>query len=316
MVLELPGERRLGNYQIMRLLGRGGYADVYLGKHIYLGTPAAVKVLDDWYACDERIQQFQIEARMLARLRHRHIVRVLDFGLDNTTPYLVMENAPHGNLRRYFPQGTPLPLATVLPIVLQTASALQYIHNANLIHCDVKPENLLLGPGHEVWLSDFGIAKSTRRAQLQGKQKPSGTAAYSAPEQIYGMPVPASDQYALGITVYELLCGQLPFQGPALRVCSQHISAAPPDLRDLNPAIPSTVERIVLKALAKDPQHRFGTVLDFALALKQAYIAEEQSMAQGSGLRSLLQRIIPHTEAPAPEERAISAVSAESLIYA
>lgn len=244
---------------------------------------------------------------MLARLRHRHIVPVLDFGLDHATPYLVMEYAPHGTIRRYFPEGAAFSLTTILPFILQAASALQYIHDNNVVHCDVKPGNLLLGPEHEVWLSDFGIARMNRRTQSRQERNSSGTAAYSAPEQLLGQPEPASDQYALGVMVYEMLCGQLPFQGSAVNMCSQHIYDAPPRLRELNPAISSAVESIVLKALAKAPWQRFASVMDFAQALKQVDAAERQAAAQGSGLRSLLQRIVHHADLPDLQDNAVRA---------
>src|SRR5205085_2473107 len=126
-----------------------------------------------------------------------HIVRILDFGVDDNTPFLVMDYAPQGTLRERYPKGTPLPLATIVSYVKQVAAALQYVHHQNLVHCDIKPENMLLGRHDEVLLSDFGIAFTTQRSAIQEMQEPLGTVAYMAPEQIQGEPCPASDQYSL-----------------------------------------------------------------------------------------------------------------------
>jgi serine/threonine protein kinase len=260
---------QLGNYELIRLLGKGGFAKVYLGEHIYLDTEVAVKVLNTWLADDEA-EHFHAEARLMAHLRHRNIVRVLDFGVERNIPFLIMEYASNGTLRQHFPRGIALQLNTLLPYIMQIADGLQYVHSRNLIHCDIKPENLLLGPGNEVWLSDFGIAVAARTGDDQEKQESRGTAAYMAPEQILGRPVPASDQYALAVIVYEWLCGELPFHGSTLQLHSQHLYTTPPRLRKRVPAISPAVEYVVLKALAKDPSQRYANVKEFALALAQA----------------------------------------------
>ncbi len=144
---------QLGNYRLKQVLGRGSFADVYLGLHIHLNSEAAIKVLHGQLAGND-VSGFLTEARTIAHLRHPHIVQVLDFGLEDTTPFLVMDYAPHGNLRQRYPKGTRLPLDTVLSYVRQVADALQYAHTAKLVHRDIKPENLLLGRNYEVLLSD------------------------------------------------------------------------------------------------------------------------------------------------------------------
>jgi serine/threonine protein kinase len=163
---------------------------------------------------DSEVAGFLSEARTLARLRHPHIVRVLDFGVQEGTPFLVMEYALGGTLRQLHPKGTRLPLQTVVSYVKQVASALQYAHKQRLIHRDLKPENLLLGPDQEIWLSDFGLAIVAHSVRSQPFQQTAGTLAYMAPEQLQGHPTPASDQYALGVLVYEWLAGERPFSGP------------------------------------------------------------------------------------------------------
>jgi serine/threonine protein kinase len=132
--------QRLGNYRLLRLLGQGGFAEVYLGEHTYLGTHAAIKILHTRVAQND-IAQFQREARMLANLIHPHIVRVLEFGVEGRIPSLVMDYAPNGTLRKLHPKGTSLALATIVTYVKQIADALQYAHDEKLIHRDIKPEN-------------------------------------------------------------------------------------------------------------------------------------------------------------------------------
>ncbi len=288
MAVEVATQQMVGNYRLTRLLGQGGFANIYLGEHIYLNTKAAVKVLNTWLAGENEIERFHTEARMSANLRHKHIVRVLDFGLKEHLPFMVLEYAPNGTLRQYFPSGEPLPLPTILPFVMQTASALQYIHSQGLIHCDIKPDNLLLDSNNSVLVSDFGIAQYAH--STENSQGIYGTIAYTAPEQLSGKPLPASDQYALAVMVYEWLCGHRPFQGTALGVLSQHLYSQPLRLRDSIPGISSAVEQVILQALAKDPSQRFPCVLDFATALEQASMVEERAVHSWSSIWSKLLR--------------------------
>ncbi len=265
--------QHLGNYRLIQLLGQGNFASVYLGEHIHLHTQAAVKVLHGQLAGHD-VEGFLSEARTLARLRHPHIVQVVDFGVEGTTPFLVLDYAPGGNLRNLHPKGTLLSLDTVVTYVRQVAEALQYAHQAKLIHRDIKPENMLLGRSNEVLLSDFGIALMIQSSRSQHSQDTAGTIAYMAPEQLRGKPSPASDQYALGIVVYEWFCGDRPFHGTFAELYSQHLSVAPPPLCERVPTIPPAVEQVVLKALAKDPKGRFANMRAFAVALEEVVKAE------------------------------------------
>jgi len=260
--------QRLGNYQLTRLLGEGGFAQVYLGEHIYLSTEAAIKVLNPQVAND--LDWFQTEARTIARLIHPNIVRVLEFGVEGNIPFLVQDYAPNGTLRQRHPTGTPLPLPTVVSYVKQVTEALQYAHDEKLIHRDVKPENMLLGRSNEVLLSDFGVALMSQTMLDQSLQDVAGTLTYMAPEQIQGKPRRASDQYSLGIIVYEWLAGQRPFNGSLTEIISQHLAVSPLPLRARMPTVPPAVEQVVMTALEKDPDKRFGSVRAFALALEQA----------------------------------------------
>ena len=265
--------RQLGNYRLLRLLGRGGFAEVYLGEHIYLKSLAALKLLHV-VLTDEDSEAFVQEAQTLARLTHPHIMRVLDFAVQDGTPFLVMDYAPGGTLRHRHPKDTRMPLDTIVPYVQQVASALQYAHDQRLIHRDVKPENMLLGAHDEVVLSDFGLALLAPHTVSFGTQPMvealAGTVSYLAPEQLQGTPRAASDQYALGVVVYEWLCGRPPFRGSPMEMAAQHLSVPPPPVREWAPDLSPAVEEVVLRALAKEPELRFPCVQDFALALEHA----------------------------------------------
>ena len=284
--------QRLGNYQLIRLLGRGGFADVYLGEHVYLKTEAAIKVLHTRLA-GEDVEQFRTEAATIAHLVHPHIIRVLDFDVDNTTPLLVMDYAPNGTLRQLHPKGARLQPGIFMPYVRQIASALQYAHDQKFIHRDVKPENMLLGRNNDVLLSDFGIALVAQNTLSQSTEDMVvGTMAYMAPEQIQGKPRPASDQYALAVVVYEWISGQKPFNGSYMEIVTQHLSAAPPSLDERTLAIPHAVQQVIQKALAKDPHQRFARVQDFADALERAYQSREPAIViPGGGMA------MPHRQA-------------------
>ncbi len=260
--------QRLGNYRLVRLLGRGGFAEVYLGQHVRLNLQAAIKVLHTQLADDD--ENFHREAQTIVSLSHPHIVRLLDFDVKEGLPFLVMDYAPNGSLRQLYPKGTPLPLSTLVSYTRQVAAALQYAHDKKIIHRDVKPENMLLGRDNEVLLSDFGIAMMTQSSRYQATQETVGTIYYMAPEQIQGKPRLASDQYALGVVMYEWLSGDRPFHGSFTEIAAQHLTAPPPPLREKAPEVSAAVEQVVMIALAKDPQRRFPSMRDFATALEQA----------------------------------------------
>ena len=269
---ERIGER-LGNYRLVRLLGSGGFANVYLAEQIYLNTLAAIKVLNT-HLPPEMMGNFLTEARQLSHLDHPHILRVLDFGLAQERPYLVMEYAPGGTLRERHPRGSRVPLQGIVSYVTDVAPALQYAHDQGLVHGDLKPENLLVGKQEQVLLSDFGVALLVPATNLLHIPHVYGTLIYMAPEQIRGAPGLQSDQYALAVMMYEWLSGQPPFQGSAPELLNQHLFATPTLLREQYPEIPLAVERVVLKALSKDPMLRFLDVLSFATALREASQAE------------------------------------------
>jgi serine/threonine protein kinase len=261
--------QHFGNYQLVKLLGQGGCAKVYLGKHRYLNSYAALKVLHTTlHPGDEHT--FLAEAQTLVNLRHSNIIHLLDFGIENGTPVLIMDYAPNGSLRQQYPQGTLMPLTTVADVVTQIATALQYAHNHHVIHRDVKPENILLDADNHLLLSDFGLSLLTPSAESLSTQDPAGTPRYMAPEQLRGKPCFASDQYALAVMVYEWLCGNLPFRGNMWEIWQQHLYTAPSPLRPIRPELSLRLENVVLRALAKKPEDRFVSIQTFAGALARA----------------------------------------------
>jgi serine/threonine protein kinase len=296
--------KRVGGYRLLTLLGRGGFGDVYLGEQVHDHSQVAVKILHTRLMHSKDVREFINEARMF-RLQHPHIAPLLDFGVDHDDiPFLVMLYAEHGNLRQRYERGTRLSPHLVAYYVSQVASALQYAHDRHVIHRDVKPENMLLSGGDRVMLTDFGIASVVHSTQSFSNDKKTvgGTVHYMAPEQLQGMPCPASDQYALGIVAYEWLCGQRPFEGNYLEISVQHITTPPPSLCSQVSRVTPEIEEVVFRALAKDPKERFPTIQDFANALQRA-CQKLPSSNTAVRLRAM-PRLVPMdslTETPPPQ---------------
>lgn len=266
--------QQLGNYRLLRLLERSPFAEVYLAEHIAYRTQVAIKVLLVELSADDQ-ERFLSAAQTLTDLVHTNIIQVIEAGSvadqERSLPFLVMEYASHGNLRQRCPIGSRLPLATIYQYVRPMAEALHYAHRQGIIHGDVKPENILLGSNQEVLLSDCSVGVLASSTGIMA-----GTLAYMAPEQIREHPGPASDQYALGVMIYEWLSGELPFAGSLREITEQHLSAPPPPLRTKIPALSADVEEVILRALAKDPEQRFGNLLAFANALEQVSPPEQR----------------------------------------
>jgi serine/threonine protein kinase len=260
-----------GSYRLLRLLGRGSFSEIYLGEHELFHTQAAVKILSGKREENDKAK-FLAQASVLVHLQHPHIARVHDFGARDGVAFLVMDLAPGGTLRQRHPRGTRVPPEAVITYVKQVASALQYIHEHKLIHRDVKPHNMLLGINGEIMLSDFGIAVVSQSLDPldPGFHDFEGTVPYSAPEQLIGKPRRSSDQYSLGIVVYEWLCGDWPFSGSFNEIVHQHLYVEPPSLLEKNPTLAPGVEQVVLRALTKDPEDRYTDIRAFADALIQA----------------------------------------------
>ena len=261
----------LGNYQLERLLGKGGYAEIYLGKHMMLGTSAAIKILQAAKLTREEEADFIHEARLVARLDHPHIVRLLEFGMQEKTLYLVMEYAPHGSLANLHPRGQQVRLDLINSYVEQVADALQYAHNQGVVHRDVKPSNMLVKSNGDILVSDFGLALAYFSVRVLRDSPTAGTPIYMAPEQIQGSPGIASDQYALAIATYEWLTGVVPFHSSNVsQIFFQHTHSPVPPLHALRSDIQPEIEFVLRRALAKNPADRFPSVTDFAKALKGA----------------------------------------------
>ena len=264
----LIGEQ-FGSYRLIRHIGRGGFADVYLAQHLRLSMQAAIKILNTRLS-DEDTQSFHREAETIATLVYPGIVRVLDYDIKNGLPFLVLEYAPNGSLRQRHPKGVRVPPAMIVQYVKQVGEALQYAHEQKVIHRDVKPENMLLGRRNEVLLTDFGIATMVQNTSSVDVDMVAGSLPYVAPEQLQKHPHFASDQYALGIVVYEWLSGERPFQGSFTEVAIKHMTVPPPPLHARYPDITPEVEQVVMTALAKEPRQRFGSIRAFVNALEQA----------------------------------------------
>ncbi len=275
--------QQFGNYRLIRLLGQGGFAQVYLGEHTYLHTQAAIKVLHA--ELEKRdVELFYREARTIAHLVHPYIVRVLEFGVEGIVPFLVMDYAPNGTLRQSHPRGMPVPPPSIISYVRQVASALQYAHDNRVVHRDVKPENMLVSRQNEILLSDFGIAFVAQTSLHQSIGDMAGTIAYMAPEQLEASPLPASDQYSLAVVVYEWLCGERPFNGTFTEIAVKHRTASPPSLCARMPSLPAELEQVVMTALAKDPGRRFATMTVFATALEQSFRYESAASSSHTGI--------------------------------
>lgn len=271
--------RTLGQYQILQELGRGGMATVYKAYQPSLGRYVAIKVLPPYHAEAETfIARFIREARAVARLEHPHILPIYDFGREGDLSYIVTKYVEGGTLKDQL--GQPFDLRRAASIISQVASALDYAHDQGIVHRDVKPSNILLDRDEWVLLTDFGLAKMAgASARITGSGVGIGTPAYMSPEQGQGLDVDRrSDVYSLGVILYEMLTGRTPYEANSpLSVMVQHITKPLPSPREVNPNIPVAVERVILKALVKDPAYRYTRAGDLAAALEDAVAKSEEA---------------------------------------
>ena len=254
----------LGHYKILRLLGAGGMGEVYAAEDLTLGRTVAVKILSAAVASSPAdLDRFEREAKALAKLSHPNIVKVHDYGEHEGSPYIVMEYMPGGTLRKIL--GKPIPWQIALRLLLPVARGVEYAHQRGIVHRDIKPTNILITESGDPMLSDFGIAKSKTFADDEGEWLV-GTPAYMSPEQAKGEHVDGrSDVYALGVTLYRILTGQLPFSSDsATSLINSHAEMPIPDVRSVKSNIPAVWQEVVAKAMAKDPKDRYATAGDFA----------------------------------------------------
>jgi len=269
-----PGQM-LGPYRIINQIGRGGMANVYKAYQPSVDRYVAIKVLPTQLAeSKEFATRFHQEARIIAMLEHPHILPVFDYGESDGIAYFVMRYLEAGTLKDKMESGRPLPINEIDRIFTQLADALSYAHTHGIVHRDLKPANALIDSYGNIFLTDFGIAKLLESAapRLTQTDAVMGTPAYISPEQAQGQPVDQrSDIYSLGIILYEMVTGSVPFVADTpLAVLFKHITDPLPLPSKVKPDIPESIEKVILKALAKDPQDRFATASDFVEAWKNA----------------------------------------------
>jgi serine/threonine-protein kinase len=267
-------------YELERKIGEGGMARVYLGRDTRLNRPIAVKVLHQHYSADSNfLARFHHEAQAAANLRHPNVVDVYDVGQDGDIHYIVMEYVPGQDLKAAILKHGSLPVDQAVSIARAVADGLEAAHRVGLVHRDIKPQNIIVGDHDQVKITDFGIAKSGLSTSATETGVIFGTADYLSPEQARGQTATtASDVYALGVTLYEMLTGRLPFTGDnAVSVAMQHVSQEPPPPRMYNPRIPPQLEALVLRALSKDPAQRPASAREFAQLLARYQSAGDQA---------------------------------------
>jgi serine/threonine protein kinase len=250
-------------YQLLEKLGSGGMADVFRARDLMLDRIVAIKVLRKDYSSNPDFQNyFRMEARSAANLSHPNIVTVHDFGFADNLLFIVMEFIPGKDLKHLIRERGRFSVEAGIPLIIQACAGLGYAHRAGLVHCDVKPHNLLVAPDGRLKVTDFGIARALATI-TPGEHTDViwGSPLYFAPEQAQGeAPSPASDVYSLGVVMYELLCGTPPFTASnSSELARLHISARPIPIREYIPDIPTALEEIIMKVLSKEPAARYRT---------------------------------------------------------
>ncbi len=254
-----------GRYELIERIGSGGMSVVYKAKDRSLGRIVAVKVMHESFTNDSGfLKRFQQEAHSAANLAHPNIVTVHDIGQDGYKHYIVMEFVEGKTLKQIIQENgeSPMPTSRDLDLIIQVCKGIGYAHRANLVHCDVKPQNIIVTLDEQVKVADFGIARAISGATQQGQvSQVWGTPQYFSPEQAAGdVPTPASDVYAIGIMLFEMLTGQLPFAAEShTAMALKHLHTPPPLVTQYNPAIPSQFAQIINKLLAKEPAGRYRT---------------------------------------------------------
>jgi beta-lactam-binding protein with PASTA domain/predicted Ser/Thr protein kinase len=258
-----------GRYRILRKLGSGGMANVYLAEDEELGRRVAIKILNDRYANDDSFnERFRREAKSAAALSHPNIVSIYDRGEGDGRPYIAMEVIEGRSLKELILTSGSLPIAQAIELAKQILSALRFAHRHGIIHRDIKPHNILLGFEDRLKVTDFGIARAGA-SQMTEAGSIMGTAQYLSPEQARGAPVTAaSDLYSVGVVLYEMLTGKTPFEGETpIEIAMKHLNEAPRPPSQLRREIPPELDQIVLRALAKDPHDRYQSAEELSADL-------------------------------------------------
>ncbi len=258
-------------YQIEGRIGSGGMAEVYRAHDLTLERTVAIKLLREDFAQDPTFRQrFWQEAKAAASLSHPNIVTIHDFGFDDKQIFIVMEYVPGTDLKTILDSRGILPVQETLPLIIQACAGVGYAHRAGLVHCDVKPHNMIVTPDQRLKVTDFGIARALASISPNEVNKVVwGSPQYFSPEQAAGLPPsPASDVYGLGIVLYEMLTGRLPFTADTAAELSRlHRSIAPAPPSQFNPVIPPVLEQACLKVLSKEPSSRYRTADQFGRVL-------------------------------------------------
>lgn len=284
-------EARLLNdrYQLIHPLGTGGMAIVYKATDLMLERTVAVKLLKEDNTQDAAFRaNFRQEARSAANLSHPNIVTVHDFGWDQNQLFIVMEYLPGTDLKTLMHQKGIFKVSEAVDLMIQACAGVGYAHRAGLVHCDIKPHNILVTPDLRLKVTDFGIARALSTIPAEEHNEIVwGSPHYFSPEQARGMaPSPASDVYSLGIIFYEMLTGQLPFKAEdSTELARMHREDHPVPPRRLNPSIPATLEEIIIKVLSKEPSARYRT----ADQLGQVLVAFKNSEKDAGTAPSLIQ---------------------------
>jgi serine/threonine protein kinase len=265
------GEKIAGRYEVEELVGHGGMSSVYKARDSLLERNVALKILHEQYnADDDFVERFKREARSVAQLQHPNIVTVIDRGEADDRQFIVFEYIEGENLKELVVRKGRLDVREALEVALEVARGLAFAHSQGLVHRDVKPQNVLLNGDGRAKVTDFGIARSVDVDGMTQTGTVLGTSNYIAPEQASGQPVDAqTDVYALGVVLYELLAGEVPFPGESfVAVAMKHVHEPPPNLLDLRRDVPLRVAAAVDRALEKDPGHRFPSMDAFAAELE------------------------------------------------
>ncbi|QIW79790.1 serine/threonine protein kinase PrkC [Bacillus tequilensis] len=273
----LIGKRISGRYQILRVIGGGGMANVYLAEDIILDREVAIKILRFDYVNDnEFIRRFRREAQSASSLDHPNIVSIYDVGEEDDIYYIVMEYVEGMTLKEYITANGPLHPKEALNIMEQIVSAIAHAHQNQIVHRDIKPHNILIDHMGNIKVTDFGIATALSSTTITHTNSVLGSVHYLSPEQARGgLATKKSDIYAIGIVLFELLTGRIPFDGEsAVSIALKHLQAETPSAKRWNPSVPQSVENIILKATAKDPFHRYETAEDMEADIQTAFDAD------------------------------------------